>query len=379
MIFKFSTSRFFYSFTSIITEEGELRMRAINLFILLIIVCIAAQAKQTITKKITGDVITVSPNKKQLHTLGWPNDIINSIAVKTAAGIVLIDTQNSPANARLIKSAVTDQFHDTTFVYVINTHGHSCHSGGNCVFDQDKIVAQANSIGEIKDYDALFLGQTVEYLRKKIYHKTTVLDTISQSSAFADSINEAIALYKFYEDDLINNYRARYPDQTFTDSLTLTPGNKTIKLMYMGKGHGDADIAVYIKEDKVLCTGNLFHLGSYSEESMPSFYLNRENDIDHWIKTLSSILRKENEIDYVLTTHGKKAFGRDNIEFINEYCKLVREKVKEAKINNQPMESVQNIDLFKPLFKSYSNLININQRVEEMHARNIGIIWKYIE
>ena len=352
-------------------------MRAIYLIMLFSLFCLTGNAKQTVMKKITDDVITVTPSKKQLHTLGWPNDIINSIAVKTSAGIILIDTQNSPANARLIKTAVTEQFNDTTFVYVINTHGHSCHSGGNCVFDQDKIVAQINSIGEIKDYDALFLGQTVDFLRKKIYHRTNVLDTITQTGALSDSINAAIELYKFYEDDLINNYKARYPDLTFADSLILTPGNKTVKLTYMGKGHGDADIMVYIKEDKVLCTGNLFHLGSYDEESMPSFYQGRENDIDHWIKTMNTVLK--NEIDFVLTTHGKKPFVKENIEFINDYCKLVREKVKAAKKAKQPIESVQDIEAFKPLFKTYSNLININSKVEKMHARNISIIWKYIE
>lgn len=352
-------------------------MRTFYLIILISLFSLNGNAKQTVVKKVTTDVITISPGKKQLHTLGWPNDIINSVAVKTNAGIVLIDTQNSPANARLIKYAITEEFNDTSFVYVINTHGHSCHSGGNCVFNQDQIVAQINSIGEIKDYDALFLGQTVDFLRKKIYHKTNILDTITQLGAFADSINEAIELYKFYEDDLINNYKVRFPDQTFDDSLTLNPGNKTIQLMYMGKGHGDADIMVYLKEDKVLCTGNLFHLGSYNEESMPSFYLNRENDINHWISTMTSILQYE--IDFVLTTHGRKPLVKENIDFVNEYCKLVREKVKTAKKGKQSIESVQNIEAFKPLFKKYNAVININSKIEEMHARNINIIWKYIE
>lgn len=354
-------------------------MRAVYLIMLFSLFYQAGKAKQTVVKKISNDVITVSPSKKQLHTLGWPNDIINSIAIKTSDGIVLVDTQNSPANARLIKAEISEQFNDTTFVYVINTHGHSCHSGGNCVFDQDKIVAQINSIGEIKNYDALFLGQTVDFLRNKIYHKTNVLDTITQSGALADSINEAIELYKFYEDDLINNYRVRYPDLTFVDSLTLNPGNKTIKLIYMGKGHGDADIMVYDKEDKVLCTGNLFHLGSYSEEGMPTFYQKRENDIDHWIKTMTSVLTNDPDIDYVLTTHGKKPLEKVNIEFVNEYCKLVREKVKAAKKANLPLESVQDIEAFKPLFKTYNNIISLNSMVEEMHARNISIIWKHIE
>ena len=335
-------------------------------------------ARDAVVKKITNDVIVVTPAKKLLHTLGWPNDIINSVAIKTDDGIVLVDTQNSPANAQLIKSTITNYFNDSTFVYIINPHGHSCHSGGNCIFDQDHIIAQRNSATEIKNYDDLFLGQTVEFLRKEIYHRTNILDTITTAGVLSDSITEAIDLYKFYENDLINNYRARYPDITFDDTLTVFPGQKTIQLSYMGKGHGDADIVVYIKEDKVLCTGNLFHLGSYEEETMPSFYQNRVNEIDHWIATLESVLDKKNAIDDVISTHGKHPFKRENMEFILDYCKAVKEQVTEAKRSHYSMEQVQDISSFKSIFDEYRQIISINDGVKQMHARNISIIWKYI-
>lgn len=346
---------------------------------LLVVLNLSAGARETVVKKVTGDVIVITPDKKQLNTLGWPNDIINSIAVRTSKGIVLVDTQNSPANALLIKSTINEYFKDSTFAYIINTHGHSCHSGGNCMFDNDQIVAHVNSASEIKDYDDLFLGQTVEYLRKKIYYKTNVLDTIKTSGVLSDSINQSIDLYKFYENDLLNNYHARYPDLTFEETMTLTPGNKTIQLYYMGKGHGDADIAVFVKEDKVLCTGNLFHLGAYKDEAMPSFYQYRVNEIDHWISTLENVLNPNNEIEYVITTHGKQPFERENMEFILAYCKAVKDKVKNAKANKLAIETVQDTEAFEAIFNKYKRQVTLNDEVKEMHARNIGIIWKFIQ
>ncbi len=348
-------------------------------FISFIAVHFSASAQKTVINKITDDVISVSPGKRQLHSLGWPNGIINSVAVKTNDGIVLIDTQNSPANAKLIKNTVIDYFSDSTFTYIINTHGHSAHSGGNCIFDQNRIVAHTNSADEIKNYDDLFLGQTVEYLRKKIYYNSNVLDTITNEGSVSDSINDAIDMYKFYEADLINNYRVRYPDLTFDEEMTLTPGNKTIELSYMGKGHGNADILVYIKEDKTLCTGNLFHLGSYQAEEMPSFYFHRTNDIDHWIETLSRFLENHDNVDYVISTHGKKPFKRENIVFINEYCKAVRNAVQQAKSEGTSIETIQDTEYFDELFNKYSNVVRTNSTVKEMHARNISIIWRNIE
>lgn len=355
------------------------KMRVRFLMFLVLILSLNGRAGNYIIKDITGNVFTITPSRKQLHTLGWPNDIINSVVINTSKGIILVDTQNSPANAKLIKAGIKDKLNDSTFVYVINTHGHSCHSGGNCVFSQFRIVAQINSQAEIKDYDDLFLGQTVDFLRQKIYFKSFVLDTITTEGVLADSIRQTIDLYKYYEADLINNFKVRYPDITFEDTLTLKSGNTTAKLTYMGKGHGDADVAVFIPEEGVLCTGNLFHLGCYSEESMPSFYLNRTNEIDKWISSLDKILDKKNDIKFILPTHAKRPLTRRSLEFVRDYCVAVRDAVSSAKISNIPMEQIQKIDGFKPVFQKYSDLVNLNNDVEEMHARNISIIWKFVQ
>lgn len=354
-------------------------MRIFSLFILVFLSGLSCLGGNYVIKNVTNNVFTITPGRKQLHTLGWPNDIINSVVIHTKKGIVLVDTQNSPANANLIKAGIEEKLNDSTFVYVINTHGHSCHSGGNCVFNKDHIVAQKNSLAEIKDYDDLFLGQTVDFLRKKIYYKTFVLDTITQEGKLSDSIKQAIDLYKFYENDLINNYKVRMPDLTFDDTLTLKSGDTTFKLTYMGKGHGNADITVYVPEEKVICTGNLFHLGSYSNEGMPTFYVNRVNDIDRWIKSLSYILDNFRDINYMITTHGKRPLGLRNLEFVRDYCVKVRETVAEAKEKRIPIEAIQKIDNFRPVFDQYKDVVSINNNTEEMHAKNISIIWDFIK
>lgn len=337
-------------------------------------------ADHPVIKQITPTIIGVSPSKKQLRNLGWPNDLINSYAIKTSQGIVLIDTQSSPANARTIKWAVTEQFGDTSFVYIINTHGHSAHTGGNCIFPQDHIVAHVNSISEIKNFDDLFLGQTVDFLRKKIMLNNNILDTITVAgSPLSDSIRQSIDVFQSYENDLTDNYKARYPDITFEDRKTLNAGDHTFELVYMGKGHGNSDIAVYTPEERALFTGNLFHLGSYDEAGMPSFYVNHENEIKKWISSLTFLLNPDNKIDYVLTTHGKKTLKRQNLEFVLEYCKAVQQLVKDAKTNNTPLNDITDIKLVKPVFDRFSSCISISPKVEEMHSRNMSIIWEYVK
>jgi hypothetical protein len=56
----------------------------------------------------------------------------------------------------------------------------------------------------------------------------------------------------------------------------------------------------------------------------------------------------------------------------------VHKIVDEAKKSGQPIERIQEKTLFEPLFSRYRDVVTLNKRVEEMHARNISIIWKYI-
>jgi cyclase len=336
-------------------------------------------AQKPVIKDITSSVITVTPPKKHLHTLGWPNDIINSVAVKTSKGLVIIDTQSTPMNARSVKSAINEYFNDSVYVFVINTHGHSAHTAGNIVFSESQVVAQINSIEEIRNYDNIFLGQTVDYLRKKIYNRTSQLDTTNLKGELKDSLMAAIDLYRGYENDLIDNYKPRTPDVTFEDRLMLGAENTTFELFFMGSGHSNADIVVYIPEQKVLCTGNLFHLGSFDTGAMPSFYLHRTNDIEKWISTLTEVLKSEREIKYVLTTHGKRPFKKRDMEFILAYCKAVNTEVKKTKAEGGSLNDLMELSVFNAVIRDYYDVVGISKATQAMHARNMGIIWDYIK
>lgn len=350
-----------------------------SLFFLFLFLSTVGSPQNPVLKEITNGVVTVTPNKKKLQSLGWANDIINSVAIYSSKGIVLVDTQNTPSNALQIKKAISTYFSDTTFVYVINTHGLVCHTGGNVVFDRDKIVGHINAVDEIHDFDDFFLGQTVDFLRKRNFARETQLDTMqNKQNAFSDSIKESIDLFTMYENDLIENYKPRVPDVTFEDRLQLTSGDITIDLFYMGVGHSSADVSVYFPEKKVLCTGNLFHLGSFDNGAMPSFYIHRDNEIEKWISSLEYIL-EHCDIKYVLTTHGKKPFEKRDLKFILAYCKAVKAEVEAVKAEGRSLNDIIDISAFSNLFREYSDVVKTNENTQEMHARNMGIIWDHIK
>ena len=49
------------------------------------------------------------------------------------------------------------------------------------------------------------------------------------------------------------------PTKTFKDTLTLHAGGKTIELAYLGRGHTDGDIIVYLPIERILFGGDLLY------------------------------------------------------------------------------------------------------------------------
>jgi len=54
----------------------------------------------------------------------------------------------------------------------------------------------------------------------------------------------------------------RIPTATFNRNLVFHRPNRTIELLYSGRGHTDGDVAVWLAEEKILFTGDLYFNGS---------------------------------------------------------------------------------------------------------------------
>ena len=68
----------------------------------------------------------------------------NVVALKSRKGIVVIDTEGSPALARLLRKKIAEVFGSESFAYVINTHSHGDHTFGNQIFAEAVIVGHEN-------------------------------------------------------------------------------------------------------------------------------------------------------------------------------------------------------------------------------------------
>jgi len=165
-------------------------------------------------------------------------------------GILIVDDQFAPL-AEKIEVAVK-QLNPGSLRFVLNTHHHGDHTGGNAVFAGRgaTIIAQSN-------------------VRKRL-------------AGDANSAMEAL------------------PVITFDRSASVHFNGEEIKLLHHGPGHTDGDSIIHFTGANVVHMGDLFFNGGF-----PFVDLNNGGSIDGYIETLGEVLEKIPADAKVIPGHGK--------------------------------------------------------------------------
>ena len=151
----------------------------------------------------------------------------NSGFVLTNEGVVVIDTQGPKDLALLLRKKIR-KVTDKPIVYVINTHYHGDHTFGNQYFKEAKEI---------------------------ISHENTKKNLIEKDKQHREQFK------KIFGENALEGFALTLPTKTFKDTLILRAGGKTIELAYLGKGHTDGDIIVYLPIERIMFGGDLLYRG----------------------------------------------------------------------------------------------------------------------
>ena len=151
--------------------------------------------------------ITVTKLTENLHLLATDQGsyTTNSLLLSTPDGLLLVDTQGTGDGPAL--KEVVDSYGQGTPKYIINTHRHGEHIGGNVQFGTDPVVIAHH------------------LLPSKL-----------------DSGPEVFTEYP----------PATYPDITVADSLTIYFGGEVIEIHAIAGSHDDNEIMVHFVDQKVV-------------------------------------------------------------------------------------------------------------------------------
>ncbi len=160
-----------------------------------------------------------------------PNDAgpeSNCGIVITQAGVVLIDTGQTPTASRAIQAAVK-KLTSQPIRYVVSTETHGDHHAGDYLFSPPGVfVAHEGTIATLKDREPGDPAR-VERLR-----------------ASSPEVRAALEGYHFV-----------LPQIEYREKMTLNVGERTFELFYLKNAHSEADTAVWLPKERVLFSASV--------------------------------------------------------------------------------------------------------------------------
>ena len=209
----------------------------------------------------------------------------NVAFMPTKEGVILIDdkfAQDGPQILAKVKS-VTDQ----PIKYVINTHQHGDHTGGN----------------------AALLGAGAEIL-----------------------------IHKNARANMAKAEMPGIPRITFSDESQVFLGGKEVEARYFGRGHTNGDVMIYFPAQKIVHTGDMFTNGA------PYCDTTANCSIKEWDKTLQKALGSNMDFDTVIPGHGPVMKKADLAKYVQTVA-AVRAQVAKACRGGTPDTAAERLNL----------------------------------
>ena len=197
----------------------------------------------------------------------------NSLVVVADDGVMVVDTVNEGHSAMMKEAIATVTAAPVT--YAVMSHEHYDHAGGASVFDQAQVICQANCL-PIFELDPLGISPEV--------------------------------------------------DIVFDDYMAVDMGGITVEMWYLGPGDGDATTVVYLPDEQILFTADLYE----SRELTHSMFLDDSNSTGRQ-KILNTV--SEWPLRYAVNSHSEDDSPQalhDNAAFLNDLSGAVMAAVQSS-------------------------------------------------
>jgi len=242
-------------------------------------------------------------------------------------GVVVVDTGLAQNSDKVL--AAIRKLSDKPIQYVINTHFHPDHIGGNDAIRRAGVtITGATVAGDIND--ATQGAQIIAHLN--------VLNRVSAPSGKQASVSESA-----------------WPTETYVSGQKeLFFNEESIAIIYQPNAHTDGDSLVYFRRSDVVATGDVFVTTSY-----PYIDLENGGSIQGELDALNNILditipkHDEEGGTYVIPGHGRICDEYDVLEY-RDMITIIRDRVQVAIKKGMSLDQVRNAGFTKDFDSRYS-------------------------
>jgi len=218
----------------------------------------------------------------------FQNSFHFSVFLVTRAGIIATDPINADA-ARWLKAELKKRFNQPV-KYLIYSHDHADHSSGGEVFADTAVV---------------------------VAHERAKATIIGEKRPTA------------------------IPEVTFSDRMTIELGGKTVRLVYVGRGHSDNMIAMHFPAERALFAVDFISVKRVGFKTLTDTYFPEWMDA---IKVVEGI-----DFDILVPGHGpmgKKRDARDHRAYLEDLYAAVLKEPRGGKTLEEMQQSIK-LDKYK--------------------------------
>lgn len=247
----------------------------------------------------------------------------SNLVIINTNDVVLVDTNITPeATRRLVSDIKT--LTDKPIRYVVNTHWHYDHTDGNQVFGPEVTI-----IGHENERTEILAGVLKNRLTLEFQNLPGQIENARKQGGDRLQVLEA------YQEQLKETVPTP-PTLTLADHLTVFRGEREIRILYLGRGHSDTDLIVYLPKEKVVATGDFFE-GPGTGALNFGFH-------DEWANNLEKL--KALDFEMVVPGHGEPFKGKDQIAYFQAFLRDLWNQTKTLHDQKVPVgEAAKRVDL----------------------------------
>ena len=238
--------------------------------------------------------------------------------------VFMIDDQFAPLSKKI--QAAIKTITDKPVTYLINTHWHGDHTGGNANFQKEGAIIVSH-----------------ENVRKRMS-----VDQIVRGEKRLASPEEAL------------------PVITFSEDMQFYMNEEPILITHVHNAHTDGDVLVYFVNSNVLHVGDAYFQGKF-----PYIDIDSGGSIDGYIKGIKTIMRITDTTTKIIPGHGKVTTKEELKEYLDMLEDLKTQIFKEIE-KGASLKDVKNNAKITEKYKDYNGWIT-EDKIKEAIYKSLKI------
>jgi glyoxylase-like metal-dependent hydrolase (beta-lactamase superfamily II) len=249
----------------------------------------------------------------------------NVVVVRDGADAMIVDSKNLGYGVTLRREA---EALGSRLRYLLNTHHHSDHVGGNAVFTSDlPLIAHSAASARIRTWAEGVVGRENQQL-------AAAVETLRGRGASAAVIGEIERVGQQVRTLTADRF---LPTRDLAEADEIRVGSRTVRLRHIGRGHTDNDVFLHFPEDNVLHTGDLLFNGTHGFMDQNGGVLSQG-----WQRSVQAMLALANSETVVIPGHGEIT-NRAGLQRQWDYFEQMRDAVAQAVRQGMTKEQVMEL------------------------------------